>query len=119
MPQSNCDTNLHVTSKNNLNGVTERRSNRQKEWEFEVKISACKIHIKRDLENAYAEPASLCNRLENALKNALITFILDNFHLFRITFDANFFHIRVNQITLGSNSLKSFGPKLWNSLPFS
>ena len=26
---------------------------------------------------------------------------------------------RTNQVTFGANSLKSYGPKIWNALPFS
>ena len=26
---------------------------------------------------------------------------------------------RTNQVTFGTNSLKSYGPKIWNALPFS
>ena len=26
---------------------------------------------------------------------------------------------RTNQVTFGTNSLKSYGPKIWNTLPFS
>ena len=48
-------TPSHITSKNTLNNTVEIRNNRQKESEFEVKITATKSHIKCDLKNASAK----------------------------------------------------------------
>ena len=44
--------------------------------------------------------------------------IKKNNRLVRERYKLNLNIPRTNQVTLGTNSLKSFGPKIWNALPF-
>ena len=44
--------------------------------------------------------------------------VKDNERLVREQYELNIETPEWNQVTFGANSLKVFGPKVWNSLPF-